>query len=83
MNIKLNKLAKNRLNEKEMQNLKGGETFYEFHIACNKNNVTECCEELCSCSWHPPLLPGTALTSSNGASAAGATMRKQHPPPCA
>jgi natural product precursor len=74
-NLKLNKLANNRLSEKEMLSLKGGTwTDWEYHFACNKDNVTQCCGEVCECTYRPPLLNPV---SSNGASSAGATMKSQ------
>jgi natural product precursor len=47
MNIKLNKIAENRLNEKEMGALKGG-TNYEWHIVSNRRKTCECVG-ICGC----------------------------------
>jgi natural product precursor len=67
MNIKLNKIAENRLNEKEMRSLKGGAdtTSYEWNVVCNRDGV--CCEAMCSCTYHPPLLDPVSSTGESGA----------------
>jgi natural product precursor len=56
MNIKLNKLAENRLNEKEMNSINGGVGTY---ITCNDKGVCYACG--CSCAY----------ANSGGSSSAG------------
>ena len=47
-NLKLNKLAENRLNEKEMRALEGG--LDVLTIMCPKDEKEcECCHAICSC----------------------------------
>ena len=72
--LKLNKLADNRLNEKEMRDLIGGESVtYIYTVVCSKDNLDLCCNTMCACTFHPPLLE--APTASNGASDGGAAMK--------
>jgi len=50
-NLKLNKLAENKLNEKEIQSLTGGSLpgTWEYRIVCSAKEWV-CCEALCSCT---------------------------------
>ena len=66
MNIKLNKLAENRLNEKEMRDLIGGYTDYELRYCISAQDAAVC-SAVCSCTYHPPLLNPV---SSNGETSA-------------
>jgi natural product precursor len=53
-NIKLNKLAEKRLNEKEMRSLKGGGPQYAYHIRYN-SATGAFCDSMCSCVTLPPI----------------------------
>ncbi|MCL2312704.1 MAG: TIGR04149 family rSAM-modified RiPP [Firmicutes bacterium] len=53
--LKLNKLAENRLNEKEMRRLIGGAWYYNLTY-CYSRQCEAVCSAVCSCWWHPPLL---------------------------
>jgi len=67
-NLKLNKLAENRLNEKEMRNLTGGGIVREWNIVCDKEGV--CCTSLCSCSNFSSFI---STVSDNGVSSASSS----------
>ncbi|MCL2290691.1 MAG: TIGR04149 family rSAM-modified RiPP [Bacteroidetes bacterium] len=63
-NLKLNKLAVNRLNEKEMRGLIGGKPHLEYNVVCNKDSV--CCDAMCSCPITLPfnIVSGVGVTSA-------------------
>ncbi|MDR0207415.1 MAG: hypothetical protein LBI45_09195 [Bacteroidales bacterium] len=73
-NLKINKLAQNRLTEKEMGSLISG-----THTWCYSNEIhftysakyDISCDALCSCTFHPPLLDPV---SSNGFTTATSAM---------
>jgi len=48
-NLKLNKLAENRLNEKEMCALIGGTPYKEWNYVCSIE-TGKCCQGMCSCT---------------------------------
>ena len=56
-NLKLNKLAENRLNEKEMKNLTGGYKIFETHVG---TNIKSCG---CGCYY---ANQGGSSTNDNG-----------------
>ena len=65
-NVKLNKLAENRLNEKEMRSVKGGGWITNYALVYCYVSANGCmCSSVCSCTFRPPLLDPT---DSNGES---------------
>ena len=73
-NFKLNKLAENRLNEKEMRDLTGGlGVKYEINIVCSADPNGPCCVAWCTCIETFGFCP----TSYNGIS--GATSNQSGP----
>jgi len=48
-NLKINKLAENRLNEKEMRDLMGGA--WEYVISCPPDPDADCCGSMCYCDY--------------------------------
>jgi len=71
-NLKLNKLAENRLNEKEMRSLMGGVLVWEINCVYNLERDELCCAT-CGCLVIPPF---TNTSASNGGSTAASAQRK-------
>jgi natural product precursor len=66
--LKLNKLATNRLNEKEMRKLTGGIWGWitSYNLTYCYVTAHDCiCSAVCSCTFHPPLLDPVASTGNS------------------
>ena len=71
-NLKLNKLAENKLNEKEMNVLTGGVGITTYvYCTAQRWGYGSACGTTCSCTFHPPYVDPS---SSNGQSSAGSSM---------